>query len=139
MLSLDDNLLASLPDAVGELTRLERLSVTGNSLTHLPSSIGRLSKLVELSAARNKLAALPGSLGQCAALEEIDASDNYLQVLVHWVSCGMCLWAMLGAFFGDWMLVATLQCSKSSHFQHDECDLMTLSCLCWHSAPELLL
>lgn len=80
VLALDDNTLLSLPDSLGDLAKLERLSVAGNTITELPHSIGQLNKLVELNVARNKLAALPASLGSCSKLENIDATDNYLKV-----------------------------------------------------------
>lgn len=79
-LVLDDNRLTVLPDSIGQLARLERLSVGGNALAGLPASVGRLKKLVNLNVARNRMTTLPSALGDGSALEEFDASDNYLQV-----------------------------------------------------------
>ena len=45
VLLLDSNLLTELPAGVGQLSRLERLSVAHNSLTALPASLGQLQKL----------------------------------------------------------------------------------------------
>ena len=42
-LQLDLNQLESLPDEIGALGKLERLSVHGNKLACLPSSIGTLT------------------------------------------------------------------------------------------------
>jgi hypothetical protein len=45
---LDCNQLRALPDSIGSLVRLERLSVSGNKLQRLPKTIGHLNKLLQL-------------------------------------------------------------------------------------------
>lgn len=45
LLVLDDNQLGDLPEDIGSLRRLERLSVSGNRLRTLPDSIGQLEAL----------------------------------------------------------------------------------------------
>jgi Leucine-rich repeat (LRR) protein len=47
-LSLTDNQLAGLPDAIGQLTGLETLWLNGNQLTALPESIVALTNLTRL-------------------------------------------------------------------------------------------
>ncbi|KDO54597.1 hypothetical protein CISIN_1g0289421mg, partial [Citrus sinensis] len=41
-MTLDGNRITSLPDELGQLVRLERLSILGNMLTCLPETIGSL-------------------------------------------------------------------------------------------------
>ncbi len=79
VLALDGNRIASLPDWIGELSRLESLFVGGNQLAALPPSLGRLQRLRQLLAPRNRLRALPPELGECSALEELDVSHNAIQ------------------------------------------------------------
>ena len=45
VLLLDSNMLTELPAGIGQLLRLERLSVAHNSLAALPASLGQLQKL----------------------------------------------------------------------------------------------
>ncbi len=77
---LDSNRLPELPEEIGELVKLERLSACQNALVSLPASISSLKSLTVLKVTNNKFSAIPDQLSACAALEEIDFSDNYLQV-----------------------------------------------------------
>lgn len=70
--------LTSLPESIGNLSRLTRLSIYGNQLESLPESIGSLSQLTELNAFRNHLTSLPESIGYLSQLTELDVSDNQL-------------------------------------------------------------
>ncbi|KAG2451482.1 hypothetical protein HYH02_004080 [Chlamydomonas schloesseri] len=81
LLVLDDNQLGDLPDDIGALKRLERLSVSGNRLRTLPDSIGQLEALQSLVVSRNCLEQLPDSLAGCSRLEELDAQSNDLAVV----------------------------------------------------------
>ncbi|KXZ55866.1 hypothetical protein GPECTOR_2g1417 [Gonium pectorale] len=81
ILVLDDNQLSELPDEVGRLSRLERLSVSGNRLRALPASLGALEALQALVVSRNALEGLPAELGGCVRLEELDAQSNELRSL----------------------------------------------------------
>lgn len=80
VLVVDDNQLSELPESLGGLLQLERLSVQSNTLTRLPSTVGSLKRLLSLSVARNRLSVLPNALAECDSLEELDASQNRLQV-----------------------------------------------------------
>jgi len=53
MLYLHNNQLAGLPDAIGQLTGLKRLSLNNNQLTALPESIVALTNLEELDLCNN--------------------------------------------------------------------------------------
>ena len=57
------NLLESLPEGIGNLEHLEKLSVSGNRLQKLPHSISNLLRLKELALAGNRLQELPSSIG----------------------------------------------------------------------------
>ena len=84
---------------VGQLVRLERLSISGNQLTGLPETIGSLRnvsdfvsqimseknvKLIELlklqllllNVSKNQLKCLPESIGSCFSLEELQANGT---------------------------------------------------------------
>ena len=97
VLMLDSNQLTALPDSLGQLPRLERLSAAGNCLTALPATLGKLGTLLQLDVSANKLMALPPELGNCTALEELTASDNYLQVGPVQMA-----WFQLRAFLIPW-------------------------------------
>ena len=47
--------MASLPDSIGQLANLTRLSLEGNQLTSVPESIGQLTNLTTLSLEGNPL------------------------------------------------------------------------------------
>ncbi|KAK3021024.1 hypothetical protein RJ639_045155 [Escallonia herrerae] len=103
-IALDGNQISTLPDecnillllenvilvvvyfsALGQLVRLERLSISGNVLTSLPETIGSLrntlSQLLLLNVSNNKLKFLPESVGSCFSLEELQANDNSIDEL----------------------------------------------------------
>ncbi|KAK8537611.1 hypothetical protein V6N12_043764 [Hibiscus sabdariffa] len=67
--------------SVGELVRLEKLSISGNMLVSLPETIGCLHNLSLLNVSSNKLKHLPESVGICFSLEELQANDNLIEEL----------------------------------------------------------
>ena len=77
---LDSNQLISLPSDIGQLVRLERLSVRNNALISLPITISQLQKLSLLDVSSNSLAELTDALADCLQLEELNVSNNKLQV-----------------------------------------------------------
>ncbi|XP_031258180.1 plant intracellular Ras-group-related LRR protein 7-like [Pistacia vera] len=66
---------------MGQLVRLEQLSILGNVLTSLPETIGSLRNLVLLNVSSNKLKSLPESIGSCFSLEELQANENLIEDL----------------------------------------------------------
>lgn len=80
VLILDSNRLAELPEEIGSLTKLERLTAAQNALAALPGSFTALKSLAVLRLSKNKFSSIPEHLNACTALEEIDFSDTYLQV-----------------------------------------------------------
>ncbi|MBA0689336.1 hypothetical protein Goari_007068 [Gossypium aridum] len=74
-------LLTVLLLSVGELVKLEKLSISGNMLMSLPNTIGSLRNLSLLNVSNNKLKYLPESIGICSSLEELQANDNLIEEL----------------------------------------------------------
>lgn len=71
-LSLKDNYLRKLPDAIGSLTTLRRLNISRNQmLTALPSTIGACTRLEKLSASHTKITRLPDSMAGLAQLKTL--------------------------------------------------------------------
>ena len=66
VLLLDSNMLTELPTGIGQLSRLERLSVAHNSLAALPASLGQLQKL---QVSRLQLRDLEGCCTHAAGLQ----------------------------------------------------------------------
>ena len=77
----DSEKLTELPEALGQLTRLQKLNLSRNQLTSLPESLGRLTQLETLNLSRNHLTSLPESLGQLGQLRALHLSDNQLTTL----------------------------------------------------------
>ena len=78
-LVLDKNTLVVLPDNLGDLSQLRKLSCSNNLLATLPDSLGHLSKLEELQVHNNNLKSLPTSLWLCGKLHTINVSSNLLE------------------------------------------------------------
>ncbi len=65
---------------------LEWLVFTDNQLSALPESIGELTQLRKLSLAGNRLTDLPASLQQCQQLELIRLGANQLKRIPNWIA-----------------------------------------------------
>ena len=81
VLDLSRNQLSALPEAIGQLSKLQRLSLFGNQLSALPEAIGQLSKLQTLILSNNQLSALPEAIGQLSELQTLYLSGNQLSAL----------------------------------------------------------
>jgi hypothetical protein len=81
-LVLHRNDIAVVPDAIGALTNLKKLSLFNNDIAVVPDAIGALTNLKELdlrgSRGGNKIATLPASIGRLTALEKLYLDDNIL-------------------------------------------------------------
>ncbi|MCJ2015749.1 leucine-rich repeat-containing protein kinase family protein [Methylobacterium sp. J-076] len=75
-LTLTDNRIAALPDALGERPRLQKLMLSGNRLTHLPDSLAGAGSLELVRFASNRLARLPNWLAALPALAWVSYSGN---------------------------------------------------------------
>ena len=80
-LIMDDNMLTSLPDSIGELAGLEQLGVSSNQLAAVPETIGTLANLKQLILRWNNLASLPDSFADLHSLEQLDLSNNLFEEL----------------------------------------------------------
>lgn len=70
---------AFLPDELGNLKKLETLSLNNNHLRELPSTFGQLSALKTLSLSGNRLGALPPQLCSLRHLDVVDLSKNQIR------------------------------------------------------------
>ncbi|KAL4572597.1 hypothetical protein LXL04_019377 [Taraxacum kok-saghyz] len=106
-LDLNCNSIQDIPDAIGELSSLQKLllnanciedeflswkglsslkslsllSLNQNLLTNLPSDLGALTTLKELHVANNKLTCLPDEIGLLVHLEVLEANDNRIKTI----------------------------------------------------------
>ncbi|XP_068948896.1 leucine-rich repeat-containing protein 40-like [Petaurus breviceps papuanus] len=81
ILDMHDNLLTSLPCAIGELENLQKLNVSHNKLKILPEELTKLRNLKGLFLQYNELTGVPEGFGQLHKLEELDLSNNRLTAL----------------------------------------------------------
>jgi Leucine-rich repeat (LRR) protein len=75
-LSLASNYLIRLPESIGALTNLRKLFLGRNKLQSLPESIGYLTELKSLNLEHNKLESLPDSIANLTNLEELVLTGN---------------------------------------------------------------
>ncbi|SBS29645.1 E3 ubiquitin-protein ligase sspH2 [Marinomonas aquimarina] len=75
-LILTDNQIAALPDAIGRLTRLEKLMLAGNAIRELPHTFANLTNLRLLRLAANQLEAFPEILLTLPQLAWLAFSGN---------------------------------------------------------------
>ncbi len=99
-----DNCLETLPESIGRLVNLKKLSLSGNNLVNLPASFGKLKRLENLNLnsnqfemlpeifrelqslkmlfiESNKLTLLPESMGDLRSLEELNLISNQIETL----------------------------------------------------------
>ncbi len=75
-------LLEIVPEDLGNLTKLETLSLQGNRLTSIPPSvIPKLKNLTSLSLNNNKLRNFPVEICQLAKLDAVDLSSNLIEIV----------------------------------------------------------
>ena len=80
-LNLSDNQLTALPPEIGELTKMDGLSLWRNQLTTLPPEITKLDNLVYLDLRDNQLTTLPPEITKLDNLVYLDLGNNQLTVL----------------------------------------------------------
>ena len=77
-----NQLTGSIPAQLGNLSNLERLSLTGNQLSATPAQLGNLSNLKSLDLSDNQLTgSIPAQLGNLSNLERLDLSFNQLSAI----------------------------------------------------------
>lgn len=77
-LSLNVNLLDSLPNSLGKMATLEVLTVRKNQISFIPGSLGELEFLRTLDLSRNMLSSLPESIIRLKNLNSLSVSYNAL-------------------------------------------------------------
>ncbi|CAN9506816.1 unnamed protein product [Ophioblennius macclurei] len=80
-LYLHSNNIVIIPEAIGNLARLQSLDLSNNALQLLCPEIGRLRSLRHLRLSNNRLKCLPPELGDLQDLETLDLSMNQLKSL----------------------------------------------------------
>jgi hypothetical protein len=75
-LTLTDNRIATLPDALGQRPRLQKLMLAGNALTRLPESLAGAPNLELVRLAANRLEALPPWLTRLPAMAWTSFAGN---------------------------------------------------------------
>lgn len=77
-LVLDKNHLVTLPQELGQLTRLSYLSIYSNNLQAVPSTIGNLSNLQYLNLHSNSIQTLPDEIWNLRSLAVLNVASNNL-------------------------------------------------------------
>ncbi|XP_055756092.1 leucine-rich repeat-containing protein 28 isoform X1 [Salvelinus fontinalis] len=80
-LYLHSNNITCVPEAIGNLSRLQSLDLSDNALQVICPEIGRLRSLRHLRLANNQLKYLPPEIGALCDLETLDVSRNVLVCL----------------------------------------------------------
>ena len=81
ILELCNQGLTSLPESIGYLTSLQKLSLRENSLLTLPEAISKLESLKILDLHNNQLTALPEAIGKLKSLTTLFLNNNSLENL----------------------------------------------------------
>ncbi|XP_054588528.2 leucine-rich repeat-containing protein 28 [Nothobranchius furzeri] len=80
-LYLHSNNIVVIPEAIGNLARLQSLDLSNNALQLLCPEVGRLRSLRHLRLSNNQLKNLPSEIGDLQDLETLDVSMNQLMSL----------------------------------------------------------
>ena len=93
---LEDNCLEVLPEIPCEVLSLTGLDLGGNQLAALPVSIGKLCSLQSLNLRGNRLSALPAAVVEMRALKKVNVKGNGAE-LTAWLATSPPLLASLQA------------------------------------------
>ena len=75
-LSLEGNVIASIPDSIDSFKRLNRLLLKNNNIDSIPPSLLKIPNLSMLSLAWNRIQFIPLFLREMSSLEGLDLSSN---------------------------------------------------------------
>lgn len=102
-LTVTDNQLDTLPDALGERPMLQKLMLSGNRLRDLPERMAGLPRLELLRLSANRFEALPGWLADLPALAWLAWSGNPLDASTQPVPTSSVRWqdVRIGQLLGE--------------------------------------
>ena len=102
-LTLTDNAIAALPDAIGERPQLQKLMLAGNRLTAIPGTLAAAENLELVRLACNRLDALPGWLTRLPKLAWVSYAGNPAEPESQPVAAPRARWSDLdvGALLGE--------------------------------------
>ncbi|MGE0669911.1 MAG: leucine-rich repeat domain-containing protein [Parachlamydiales bacterium] len=81
------NRLEVIPDSIGKLKHLEILDLTANSLRKIPASLCEANSLLSLELGENLIKSLPDEIGKLTQLVKLDLTDNNLEELPDTIGC----------------------------------------------------
>jgi hypothetical protein len=96
-LTVTDNQIATLPDALGERPALQKLMLAGNQLASLPESLQNASRLELLRVSANRFDALPGWITALPALAWLAWAGNPFDHPIHDAASLNVTWSDLAA------------------------------------------
>lgn len=70
--------LEVIPESIGNLKRLQELSITGTDIVTVPDSIGKLQYLADLNLSFNKIQTLPNTLQELIRLKRLLLHNNQI-------------------------------------------------------------
>ena len=80
-LSLENNMLTSLPGSFKNLSHLRTLSLTGNGFRSFPDVLSDLKSLDAVDLSRNKVSEIPGNVRICQVIE-LNLNQNQVRVII---------------------------------------------------------
>jgi len=118
--------VSTLPQEIGDLQLLEKLSVATCSLTEIPSEIGHCKHLKQLTLSDNFLVTLPTSMSLLANLQNVNLVSNHL---AHFPPCLLRMTALahleISANNIQWLPIATIGlASKLTTFHFEKNDFV---------------
>jgi leucine-rich repeat protein SHOC2 len=78
--------ISKVPEAIGNLVRLEELIASGNPLQTVPSTVGKLTRLITLELDGCGLTHLPEQFVLMTSLVELNLGNNNLKELPQVIS-----------------------------------------------------
>ncbi|CAO3590123.1 unnamed protein product [Absidia cylindrospora] len=106
LLYISNNCLTKFPAVICDIHQLSHLDISFNKITSLPDEIGNLTKLVSFFAIANRLTgSLPPTFAQLENLQELDIRQNFITDLDV-----ICQLPKLNILFMDYNAVSIVSC-----------------------------
>jgi Leucine-rich repeat (LRR) protein len=81
----------SVPIEVGQLVKLESISLSENLLTNFPVQISQLKSLKQINLSKNNLKTIPKGLCEIAQLDHLDLSQNQIEQIPDYIETLDCI------------------------------------------------